>query len=166
MSAEAITSIMERMCTVHEQLLELGREKAQAIIKNNVDAITQITSKENKLMKQVAELEQERIDSIRAFMQHKGIAFHDGLTMNDLLKVVFNLKEKQSLQDVQQRLLGIIDALQHQNEQNRHLIEQALNFINYSLDLMVGGDEGPGYGHPQTEGTPRGLRNGYFDTRA
>jgi flagellar biosynthesis/type III secretory pathway chaperone len=165
MAVADIVTVLNQMSELHEQLYVLGTQKKDALIANDVDTITQITQKETRLMKQIAELDKLRSNAVVYFLQEKGLRPQTNMTMSDLLKVVFKAEEKQQLSDAQSRLLAVLEQLKEQNERNRQLIEQSLAFINYSLDLVTGGDEDPVYHNPKAD-MNRMKRTGYFDTRA
>lgn len=165
MTVLEIASLLDRLSVLHEELLALGEEKKRALIGNEVDALTRIVNQENKLMKEVAELDRLRIGSVRSFLHEQGIRADRETTVSDLLKLVYKPEEKRRLTEARERLMEITTKLKRQNDLNRQLTEQSLAYIHYSLDLLIGPEEAPVYRHPRQE-THRAARNGFFDTRA
>jgi flagellar biosynthesis/type III secretory pathway chaperone len=160
-----ITQAMEALNEVYTEVLELGGQKKQLIVRNDVDGLTKLMNKESRLVKQTVELEQGRIEAVRGYLQEKNLRLPATITLTELTRVVFNIEDKQQLHHVHQMLLDTMMKLKELNELNQQLIEQSLAFINYSLDILVGPDDEPVYHNPANQHqTP--MRSGMFDTRA
>ncbi|MCS7459954.1 flagellar protein FlgN [Paenibacillus doosanensis] len=166
MAFEALLQTMTALNDIHESLLELGERKKQVLILGDIESLMQIVSKENKLVKQIGELDQQRIDAIGQFMIEKGYKPNPKVTVSDLTKIIFNVEDKKLLLGQQKRLLGTINKLREMNKLNQQLIEHSLAFVDYSLDLIAGPPEDEyRYQHPQSQ-TYGSKRPGLFDTRA
>lgn len=166
MSFDALMQTMTSLNEVHDTLLELAEQKKDVLIHNQVEQLTQIVTRENKLLKQIGELDKARIEAIGAFMMEKGYKPSPRVTVSDLTKIIFNVEDKKALMDKQRELKSTIQRLREQNRLNQQLIEHSLAFINYSLDLIVGPPEDEViYQNPQQ--SPNGLkRSSMFDSRA
>ncbi|TBL72991.1 flagellar protein FlgN [Paenibacillus thalictri] len=167
MSLQAVFENMEKLIEAHQTLLDLGERKKQALIVNDIDQLTAAVNKEGRLIKQVTELDQQRIHAIGAFMLEKGYRPNPYVTISDLTKLIFKMDEKKALQTLQQTLLQTIERLKTLNELNRQLLEQSLTFVNYSLDLVLGPPEDEAvYQNPQQQQGYGFKRQGMFDSRA
>ncbi|MGG2197697.1 flagellar protein FlgN [Paenibacillus validus] len=166
MAFEALIRIMAALNDVHLSLLELAELKKAALIQNDVEALTQIVTKENKWIKQIGELDADRVEAIGQFMIEKNFKPNKRVTVSDLTKIIFDAEDKKKLIEAQRQLLNTIRKLREQNQLNQQLIEHSLAFVNYSLDLIVGPpDDDVLYHRPQHQ--PSGYkRPGLFDTRA
>jgi len=165
MAFEALIQIMTALNDVHENLLELAERKKQVLIQNDVEQLMQIVSKENKLVKQIGELDQQRVEAIGQFMIEKGYKPNPKVTVSDLTKIIFNVEDKKALLGTQKQLLGNIHRLKEANRLNQHLIEQSIKFINYSLDLIVGPDDDGFYQNPLQQN--KGYnKSGFFNAKA
>lgn len=150
----------------HRDMLVIGETKKTAIINNDVEKLIEVMNQESKVMKQIEKAEGERISACQAFLQEKGIKSQLNLTITELIRLVFDPEEKKHLQQAQSRLSATLDQLKELNDLNQKLLEQSLNFIDYSLDLLGGrSDDEITYQHPG--GKTGGIhRPGWFDTRA
>ncbi|CAG7655463.1 flagellar protein FlgN [Paenibacillus allorhizosphaerae] len=166
MSFLALTQLMTALNDIHANLLELAQQKKQILIKNQVDQLLEILKKENRLIKQVTDLEQQRVGVIGDFMIEKGYKPNPRVTISDLTKIIFNIEEKKSLIDSQKQLLSTIRRLREVNAVNQQLIEQSLAFIDYSLDLIVGPPEDEVTYHKSKSQGYGTKWQGLFDTRA
>lgn len=166
MPLQALIQVLHEQRNIHQELLEIASEKKGAIVNNHVELLNQLVNKEAKLVKHVSELEEKRMFEMSRYIVGKGYRTNPNITMTDMLKIVFKAEEKRALQSLQSELLQIIGKLKEANALNQQLIEQSLQFINYSLDLLTGADENDAvYHHPGQQSTAH-KRPGMFDTRA
>ncbi|GAB6927552.1 hypothetical protein JCM10914A_15350 [Paenibacillus sp. JCM 10914] len=166
MSVRSIIDYMKRQDELHEQLIAAGQDKRQAILDNDVERLTSVMTKENRLLKQVAETERQRQDAADEFLREKGIRSQLQLTVTEMTRLVFNPDEKNELLQVQQQLMDRLMALKELNAMNKELIEQSLAFIDYSLNLLVSRPEDDLlYQHPKQQQSA-GKGRSMFDTRA
>ncbi|WP_284643212.1 flagellar protein FlgN [Paenibacillus silviterrae] len=166
MSFQALLETMSALNEIHNTLLELAEQKKHVLINNQVEQLTQIVTKENKLLKQIGELDERRVEVIGEFLMEKGYKPNPRVTVGDLTKIIFNVEEKKQLTDAQKQLMGTIRKLRDLNQLNQELIQHSLAFVNYSLDLIVGPPEDDVlYQNPQLQSNAP-KRQGLFDTRA
>lgn len=163
---QRLIAVLEKQCSIHQELLEWADRKREALIHNRVDEVSSIVNKESKLMRTVSECLREQQEATAAFFRTKGFQPTREVTVTELSRIVTEPKEKEALLQARDRLNGIIAELRKKNEVNQQLIEQSLAFINYSIDVMLGPDEEPTYRNPAAPdyGTPK--RSGYFDSKA
>jgi flagellar biosynthesis/type III secretory pathway chaperone len=132
---------MDKLQEAHEALLELAKVKTPVLVSNDVDQLNMIVNKENKWVRAIAEMNQERIQIIGSYLISRGYNPNPKITINDLIKVIFKAEEKQALMETQKKLLATINALKESNVINQQLIEQSLAYVNYTLDLVIGAPE-------------------------
>ncbi|WP_019534901.1 flagellar protein FlgN [Paenibacillus ginsengihumi] len=165
-SFEQLLDVMHSLDAAHHSMLDLAEQKKHALIRGDVEELTRIVAKENKFIKQVGELDLQRVEAIGQYMIEKGYKPNPRVTVSDLTKIVFQAEDKKRLMEAQKKLLGAIRKLREINQLNQQLIEQSLAFIDYSLDLIAGPPENEVvYQHPQHAGGSA-KRTGLFDTRA
>lgn len=166
MSIQVVIQSLHDLNAIHETLLELGEQKREVLIANQVTELTQITNEESKLMKQVSESERKWLAAMSSFLVEKGFEPNPSITMSELIKLVTNDNDKQALQAVQQQLLTTMDKLNDINTLNQQLIEQSLSFVNYTLDLLTE-DTSDLLGYSNPNDKPKTARNNtIFDTKA
>ncbi|MDF2649362.1 MAG: hypothetical protein K0Q73_5167 [Paenibacillus sp.] len=141
MSIQPLLETMDKLQEAHEALLELAKVKTPVLVSNDVDQLNMIVNKENKWVRAIAEMNQERIQIIGSYLISRGYNPNPKITINDLIKVIFKAEEKQALMETQKKLLATINALKESNVINQQLIEQSLAYVNYTLDLVIGAPE-------------------------
>lgn len=165
MAFQELMNVLTALNESHTSLLKLAEAKKQVLIDNEVDKLMQIVSAENRLLKQIGELDQKRMDSTGKYMIEKGYKPNPKVTVSDLTKIVFNTEDKRALIEAQKQLLGTIRQLREKNKLNQQLIEHSLSFIDYSIDLISGPPEDGAIYHKPNSGSSS-KRMGMFDTRA
>ncbi len=157
---------LESMLHIYKALGVIALEKKDHIIQNRVTELTSCTAKETKLLKEISELDAAvRSASIR-LQRDLGFRPKIKMTLTELGKLVFQADEKQELAALQTELAEAADRLRKANELNQQLLQQSIEFVSFSLDVMYGApDEEVVYKKPTLQ--PQGQkRNGLFDTRA
>lgn len=161
-----IIELLEQLQEVHSALLDIGRQKQQAIIQNHIQELTKWTAQESRLQQQAADLDSQREAVTSAILENYGLPANTRMSVIHLAKISSKADEKQALLDARQRLLTTVQQLKEQNDLNRQLAEQSLQFIAYSLDLMSAGPEDDAVYHQQGRPSRQGYSRRFFDTRA
>lgn len=164
MTVQRIIETLRKQADLYEQLLAAEREKTQALVHNKVDQLNAIVQKERKWANQAEELERLRIEETRGFFAEQGLPGFVG-HMTDLVRAVHAPDDKGAILSLQNRLSELLRELKQANEQNQQLTRQALDFIHFSVDLMVENpNEGLVYEHPMNQ-TNKRYGSGLFDSR-
>lgn len=163
---QALLDTMDKLLGLHESLLELANDKTQMLVRNEVDKLNQIINKESKLVRLIAEIEQERVQVINEYLLSRGYNPNPKITISDLVRVIFKAEDKQGLSKVQMSLLQVLLELKKRNAINQQLIEQSLAFIDYSLDLVLGAPEDDVVYQKPNHRTYGMKRLGILDTKA
>ncbi|MBO2944849.1 flagellar protein FlgN [Paenibacillus sp. F411] len=166
MSVGNVTAAMKKLNDVHLEMIAVGKEKQRAIIDNNSTNLTQLMSKENRLLRQMSELEQQRIEEVNSFLQDKGIRSQLNLSVTELVRLVFDSNEKEELMQVRDSLLNNALVLKRENELTTQLLEQSLHFIDFSLNIIVGVDNELIYKKPTDIPPSISNKNSFFDAKA
>ncbi|MEK5140709.1 flagellar protein FlgN [Paenibacillus sp. FSL M7-0134] len=165
MPLDRLIDVLEQLREAHEQLITLGNQKKEALISNKVDQLILVMNQESKMSKLIDQLEEQRISSAYKFLQGRGIKSKLNLTISELSRLVFDLQDKQRLLSIQARLSETLNELKQLNELNRQLIEQALSYIDFSVETMSYYEEFETTYHRPDEKNST-IRSGLFDTRA
>ncbi|SHE11366.1 FlgN protein [Chlamydia abortus] len=165
MAIKQLVHVLNKLNEVHALLLESGEQKKQALIRNDVASLNQLVHNENKLIKQVSQLEQQRAVVTNDFLLSKGYKLNDRITVTEIAKLIFNAEEKGILLEAQERLVNTLHQLKQLNEANQELVKQSLAFVEFSIDVMSGSEEDWSYQHPDQTAS-KIQRSGLFDTRA
>jgi len=132
-----IISLLEQMVEAHEELLATARSKKQAIIDNDLNELTKYMMTENRLVKRIGQLESDRGMESTRLMATKGVFSRVPVTQKQLLSIVFDVEERMKLQQLHERLGKVVKELGRVNEANQQLIKQSIEFVQFSLDVIL-----------------------------
>ncbi|BFH65564.1 flagellar protein FlgN [Paenibacillus azoreducens] len=166
-SIELLITVLENLDVQHQQMLEIAKSKKNAIIGNDIDTLVKLMNQETKGLKQIELLESKRAEIAQQYLHERGIKSQLNLNITELIRLVFDVEDKKRLQSVQKQLSDTLHSLKQANDLNQKLIEQALSFIDYSLNLLVDTPyQEVTYQNPLTDGTGGKSQSGYFDSKA
>ncbi|MCY9528651.1 MULTISPECIES: flagellar protein FlgN [Paenibacillus] len=164
-SVQQIIGTLTLLNDLHKQLLDIAEEKKQVIIKNDVEGLSQLMTKESRLLKQVAEVDEDRQQATQQFILEKGIRSQLNLTVTEIARLVFQAEERVELLRSKEELTRTIEKLKKVNLQNQQLIQQSLEFVDFSLNMFLGAEDDGFYQRPdQQHGSSRNKT--FFDTKA
>lgn len=165
MSIQPVIETLDRLSELHTQLLSIAEEKKDIIVRNDVDALALVTSREGRLIKQINEVDEERVRAMQVFMKEKGIRSALQLNVTELSRIVFNPDERVQLREAQVRLSDLLHELKRQNETIKDLLQQSLDFVDYSLNLITSRPEDDSIYKRPDQAQSKAARS-LFDTRA
>ena len=166
MAFRELVQTLESMQHMYETLHQLAEKKKVHIMKNEVSELTACLSQESKLLKSLTEHEAAVRSAATRLQRDMGLRPKLKITISEIVKLIFNPNDKQELMKLQADIATTTDKLRRANELNQQLIQQSLEFVGFSLDVIYGEpEEEVVYKKPTT--APGGVkRTGQFDTRA
>jgi flagellar biosynthesis/type III secretory pathway chaperone len=165
LSIQSLLNTLNSLSDIHEELLQLAREKQRSVIDNRVDQLMTFTAKESK---GIAAMEQLNSDVTQFTLQcwtELGLTAKPDLTLAELIQALHRAEQKKALMAAGDRLKEFVKLLKDQNDRNQLLVRQSLEFLEFQIDLLSAPyDEDVTYSpnRPANSGTPRRT----FDTRA
>lgn len=134
---------------LYKILLEKAHSKQEAIIKNNLQTIENLNKEEEKIIADIAAIENRRIQYIE---NNPGIFGEDAmkLTMEEL-KDRFPEEIRQDFNSDIAKLMEILKELKTVNSENSELLKQALRIVNVTINTITGADDSSGYGKDKNQ---------------
>ena len=129
-----------------EELLGLALEKKDVIIKNDIDELQKITNLENLVISQNNRLERQRIsltEDIAEVLGKRGQV----LDIAALIECMAGQPQQEPLRQAGNRLREVLGKLKEANDFNHMLIKNAIEYVDYSLNVIRTSSqlEGPEY---------------------
>ena len=121
---ENLMDVLEEEGGYYDALLELSMKKTEVIVSNDIPALQQITEQEQLLVDQVNDVDKRRM----------GI-------MEDMANVMnrdVGAQEQRRLSEASDKLKETVKAMARINEQNRELLQSALEMVEFDLNLVRG----------------------------
>ncbi len=166
MSVEAICSTLTKLERMHKSLLELALKKTEIIKAGNIESLDQMLKDEQAHVAAIDKLEQQRQKQVTDYLEAKGFASTDKMTVADVIEAAEQPAQKDTLSTVRNRLMLIIEDLRKQNDLNQKLVFQSLQFVNLTLDTLRPRPEQMNYSGSEVRGTNTVVKKSYFDSQA
>lgn len=159
---EALIRSLEKLIATQEELLKVASEKTDAIIHNEIETLQTILKLENKYILMSQKLQAEITKFSCLYFEEKGI-----VDANPSLAEVIGIApddKKEELHQLKKDLEERIFDLQHRNHLNQDLLQQSLQILNITMDLIMPDIESFNY-HPSEQEEQKGPHS-IFDSKA
>lgn len=133
---ENLIDILNRESSEYENLLELSMKKTPVIVAGDLEGLQKITDEEQIVVSRINHLEKLRIEDIKdiANVLNKDVKT---LKLTNLIEMLEGRPaERQQLADVHDRLQSAVHRVQLINNQNGELISQALEMVEFDMNLL------------------------------
>lgn len=133
---ETLIDVLEKENAEYENLLNLSMQKTPVIVSENLEELEKITDEEQYIVSRINHLDNLRNEAVRdiANVLNKDVT---NLKIVDLIKMLGQRPEEQ------QKLASVFDKLQTSvrhvarvNEQNRELIQSALDMVQFNMNVL------------------------------
>lgn len=167
MSFQELTDSLETLLRQHEQMIEYGQKKKEALIVNDIDSLNETVNKEARLLKLIVEADGRRMKAANELLRERGFAPTPSLKVAQLVRMVTNPADKLALSDLADRLSATVEKLRVLNDLNMNLAKHSIEFNDYSLSLLTGGYDDQDYVYKKPSDSSYGKPNlKIFDSRA
>jgi flagellar biosynthesis/type III secretory pathway chaperone len=140
---ENLIDVLERESAAYEGLLELSMKKSPVIVKGDLARLQEITDEEQEIVGRIQRMDGQRgmITADIANVLNKDV---DTLKLSALIQMLeARPKEQKLLASVNDRLQVAVDRLKRTNEQNRELLENALELVEFDMNVLRAMRHGP-----------------------
>lgn len=135
---ENLMDVLEEEGGYYDALLELSMKKTEVIVSNDIPALQQITEQEQLLVDQVNDVDKRRMGIMEdmANVMNRDVGT---LTIPELIKALdVRAQEQRRLSEASDKLKETVKAMARINEQNRELLQSALEMVEFDLNLVRG----------------------------
>ncbi len=116
-------------------ILEIVERKTDCLIKNDTATLINITEEEKTSAERTTQLNQLREKLLLEFCQETNLDYKT-LTI-DVIKEQVKEPYKKPLDDIHTKLKKVVEKLSYRNGMNQKLIENAINTINFNIQLIA-----------------------------
>ncbi len=135
---------MDTQMAVYDKLLSLACEKQSVLVKGDLAELEKITKAEEILILQVGRLEEQRMALHQQLANHFSLSPSE-LTLSELIKRTEDKGAVTKLQQLSTDMTGKLSDLGEANKANSELVQNSLDFVNFSLSILANVDLKPGY---------------------
>ncbi len=140
---ETLIEVLEKENLEYKNLLELSTRKTTVIVSEDLKELTKITDEEQIIVSRINHLDNQRNEAIDdiANVLNKDVT---KLKIVDLIKMLEKRPEEQArLAAVFDNLRENVRAVKRINEQNKGLIESALEMVQFNMNILQSMNKAP-----------------------
>ena len=140
---ETLIEVLEKENLEYKNLLDLSIRKTPAIVSEDLQALNKITDEEQIIVSRINHLDNQRREAVDdiANVLNKDVT---KLKIVDLIKMLEARPEEQAkLAAVFDSLRDNVRAVKRVNEQNRELIENALELVQFNMNILQSMNKAP-----------------------
>ena len=120
----------------YEGLLTLARYKTDSIVNREMETLEEVLKREQEFMGRSARLEKNREIILKDISNVLNTDFKD-LTISKLITMLNKTPDEQErLRQIREDLLQIVGELKNYNKTNEELLQQSMEFINFTLNAL------------------------------
>lgn len=164
MSTGPIIQALNNMAKLHRSLMALAKQKTEIIKKGDISSLQNLLKEENKHIQVIKKLENNLVSEAKTFLQKQGVELEQP-TMANVIEMASEA-EKEAIEKEKAELQHSIEELRTQNELNQQLLEQSLQFVNVSLDLLQPDLDSYNYDPSENTQSERQPNRSLFDSKA
>lgn len=133
---EELMDTLDREEKIYAGLIPIQEEKLRAVIANDLDSMRELSDNEQNLVDEVGNLETKRIRIVKDISTVLG----KGSGIMNLEQIVATLKnqpeEQKILRELHDRLRRTVGRLQELNVQNKDLLSQAMEMVEFNMNVI------------------------------
>lgn len=133
---ENLIEVLDQESQEYENLVELSMKKTPVIVAGELEQLAKITDEEQTVVDRINRLEQKRQEVFTdiANVTNKDV---NTLMLTDLVEMLKSRpEEQQKLARVHDRLSTAVHEVKRINEQNRILIQNALEMVEFDMNML------------------------------
>lgn len=163
MSVMKIKKQLTMLIKLHKSLNEIAIKKTDIIIKGDAEKLQSIVKDESKHIQAIGQTNHLLIDETHVFLHAQGAAGEPSISA--VLDHVSD-SEHQEILDLKEELKEQIADLKTKNDANQALLEQSMDFIHLSMDMLMPDIEAYNYSGPEQNSPVKQESRSIFDSKA
>ncbi len=129
-----LTQILKEENELYKKLLDIAENKKETLINNNIESLFEYVERDREYIEKVSELEERRLTLMSDIKDNFEI--EDDLSYMEFVEKLPN-HWGDKLNPIRNKLLETLDEFHIKNEENKKLIEEAVKFNKFSIDLII-----------------------------
>lgn len=146
----------------HELLFEMSKQKTEDIKGRNTEQLRATLIKEQKQVQAIELIETQRLKEVSGWLNEHQLPPENG-TITHMLEELSNDTDKEALENVTVHLSELIVNIKQQEQLNQALLQQSMQFVQLSLNMMQPSIENMNYNKDHASTT---ARHSIFDSKA
>ena len=151
---DTLIDVLNSQNTEYEKMIDISKEKTEAIVSNDTAKLQDILVREQAHIDVLDKLEKQRQNNVNDICKVLNLS-PEGIKVNDIIGILRKRpKEHDALSQVHMKLKKTVDNLIKINENNKVLLKESMDMIEFEMNLAKSLISGP-----QTNNYDHGLYN-------
>jgi flagellar biosynthesis/type III secretory pathway chaperone len=155
--------LLNELTELHQELLTVSKHKTEAIKAGKTDELQRVLAEERKLSRKLERKESERMEAVNVWLEREGMNVSEP-TVTAILEELDDEIGRNRLEGAAIELTNAITELKAQEKLNLALINQSMQFVQMSLDLLSPTLKNMNYSH--TNSPAETPNRSIFDSKA
>ncbi|SHM96803.1 flagellar protein FlgN [Gracilibacillus kekensis] len=165
MSVQNIIKHLTKLIELHDSLLQVSRNKTEILKENKIDALQKLLVQEQKHVKAINQIEQKRIEAVASWANENNLD-PEAITVSSIIEDFTTGTDQQELEKVTLKLAEQLMELRMQEDLNKQLTQQSMQFVQITLDMMQPSMKNINYGKSKQQSADAVSKRSAFDSRA
>lgn len=162
LSLQTFGKSLQQLVLLHESLLSISEQKTIAIKADDIEKLQPLLVKERKHVQALEQEEINRQKDVRNWFAENNFRSEDQ-TITSMLELITDKEQQARIAEITMQLTKVVTNVKRQEQLNHALIQQSLQFVELSLNLLNPSINNLNYGSKkETESVKRSV----FDSRA
>lgn len=132
---ETLIDVLDKENTEYEGLLSLSENKTSAIVRGDVERLQEILGEEQRYIDNISKLDKKREENVKDICNVLNLS-EKGMKIDLIIEMLSKRpKEQSALQEVHLKLKRTLDQLMKINENNKVLLKESMDMIEFELNL-------------------------------
>ena len=133
-----LIELLEHEYRVYENILRMSKDKTNIIVEGKVKELENVVKLEQALVLQISRIDKQREEVVEQLSKEVNLK-DNNLNISEIIQYG-DREQKQQLEEYRGKMGKLIAELAHTNQINSKLIENSLEYIDFSLNLMANAD--------------------------
>ncbi|MGE5676584.1 MAG: flagellar protein FlgN [Pseudomonadota bacterium] len=133
---DAVIEILKSEYDLYKDMLEISISKKDVIVKGKVTELDKLVKLEQNMIFDIGQLEKKREVEVAKLCGTLGISSVK-INITELIQRL-HPEQNRKLEEAQSKLRNVLAELKSVNDLNGQLIQQSLEYIDYSINLIAG----------------------------
>jgi len=165
LSIQPIIRSLDTLINVHKELIYLSQEKTEVLKKGSAEELQKVLIQEQKFIHKLDQAESKREKAVKTWFTQKQLNGEEE-TITHMLSLLTNDQEKHQLETSAIALTKSMTQLKENEQLNEALVQQSMQFIQMSLNVLQPSMQNMNYERPQQTRTSQVIEQSVFDSKA
>lgn len=162
MAIKAVQTALENLVNIHHDLIQISEEKTEFVKEGQIDKFQKLLLAERKQVLRLDQAEEKRQEAVEQWFENDNKQ-DENRTITRMLELITDEQEQTDLAAITTDLTEAVTTLKRQEQLNRELLEQSMQFVQMSLNMLSPSIDQMNYGEKkQSKQRDRSV----FDSKA